>query len=302
MFEEKDIDFSRLSWKQFEELCYDVLVKYNFRSLIWRQGGADKGRDIEAQYETTNSLVGLYTEKWLIECKHYDKGISVGVLAEKIEWAKAEKPDHFLVITNSYLTQSTRDWLEKLKVGWAVKVHVIEGKGLKQLLLKYPELIARYFESDQVELLKSMLRQWAFHDVLPEPKALFQIFKKVNFSHLGSAELGFLWFAQRRQQEGLEEYCRDEHVDEIDYDFIIPFLKRAVNTSYPILPPDSFQFANPPVGTSYFRDENRSFQWASVHEPFEKGKRVQVVLEVKEKIISVLVASQGQSNKKSGWI
>ena len=49
IFREDDINFDRLYWKQFEELCYDLLVKFHFYSMAWRQGGSDNGRDIEAK-------------------------------------------------------------------------------------------------------------------------------------------------------------------------------------------------------------------------------------------------------------
>jgi hypothetical protein len=36
-----DIQFKQISPRGFENLCYDLLVKYNFHNLIWREGGAD---------------------------------------------------------------------------------------------------------------------------------------------------------------------------------------------------------------------------------------------------------------------
>src|SRR6266498_2437335 len=106
LFEEQDIDFAKLDDKQFEELCFDLLIKYGFHTLVWRQGGADSGRDIEAQYVLTNSLIGPYNERWFIECKHYSKGVPPEELNSKITWADAEKPQHLLIITSSYISNS----------------------------------------------------------------------------------------------------------------------------------------------------------------------------------------------------
>ena len=39
VFMEGDIDFTRLDWKQFDELCFDLLIKYQFHSIMWRKGG-----------------------------------------------------------------------------------------------------------------------------------------------------------------------------------------------------------------------------------------------------------------------
>jgi hypothetical protein len=44
-FQDSDIKFEMLEWKDFEELCFDLLLKFNFHSLQWRQGGSDGGRD-----------------------------------------------------------------------------------------------------------------------------------------------------------------------------------------------------------------------------------------------------------------
>ncbi|MBT2589189.1 hypothetical protein J7E50_03105 [Pedobacter sp. ISL-68] len=59
IFHEDDINFERLDWKQFEEMCYDLLVKFQFHSMAWRQGGSDNGRDIEGRRYITDSIVSL---------------------------------------------------------------------------------------------------------------------------------------------------------------------------------------------------------------------------------------------------
>src|SRR5687767_14495502 len=113
ILQEKDIDFSKIGWKLFEELCFDLLLKYHFHSLVWRQGGRDKGRDIEALFTVTNALITNFPEKWFIECKHHKGGLKVTDISDKIEWALAEKANHLLLITTSHLTQPTREWLDK---------------------------------------------------------------------------------------------------------------------------------------------------------------------------------------------
>ncbi|MCQ6957610.1 hypothetical protein NPE20_06570 [Mucilaginibacter sp. JC4] len=46
-YQEEDIDFDRLDWKQFEELCYDLLVRFRFHTMAWSQGRADHSRDMK---------------------------------------------------------------------------------------------------------------------------------------------------------------------------------------------------------------------------------------------------------------
>ena len=58
-----DIRFAQITPKEFENLCYDLLVKYDFHNLIWRTGGADSGRDIEACFLFKNKkYVGFKTQ------------------------------------------------------------------------------------------------------------------------------------------------------------------------------------------------------------------------------------------------
>src|ERR1700744_1837673 len=103
VFTDHDIDFKKLNWKQFEELCYDLLVKFQYHSLAWRQGGADKGRDIEAKRYVTETVIDPFLEKWFVECKCYTHGLPVEEVIEKVSWAEMEKADHFLLIVSSYL-------------------------------------------------------------------------------------------------------------------------------------------------------------------------------------------------------
>jgi hypothetical protein len=83
IFTEEDVDFEKIDDKEFEELCFDLLLKFGYQSLIWRQGGADSGRDIEANYAVVNPLIGSYIERWFIECKKYSGGVPNTVIESK---------------------------------------------------------------------------------------------------------------------------------------------------------------------------------------------------------------------------
>src|SRR5690606_243066 len=150
---------------RFEELCFDLLVKYQFYSLVWRQGGADSGRDIEANFTASNSLTGQYTEKWYIECKHHKKGLEIIDMNTKIRWETVCDIDHFILITTSYLTKSTREWINAKCKSFNFRVHLIEGKELKSRLLQFPELVNMYFLDDYLALVKSAYRNWVTHNI-----------------------------------------------------------------------------------------------------------------------------------------
>lgn len=38
VYSEKDIDFSQISPKEFENLCYNIVVSYGYQNVVWRQG------------------------------------------------------------------------------------------------------------------------------------------------------------------------------------------------------------------------------------------------------------------------
>jgi hypothetical protein len=97
IFQESDIKFESLDSVSFEELCFDLLARLGFHSMLWRQGGADNGHDIEATYTVAHSLVKHYDDRWFVECKLYTGGVPVEGLAAKVAWAEAERPDHLLI-------------------------------------------------------------------------------------------------------------------------------------------------------------------------------------------------------------
>lgn len=110
-----DIKFEEITPRGFENLCYDLLIKFNFHNLIWREGGADNGRDIEANYNFINPIKKIET-KWFFECKHYNSGgVPPNDINSKITWADAENPDYLVFVLSSYLTNGARTWLEKIE-------------------------------------------------------------------------------------------------------------------------------------------------------------------------------------------
>jgi hypothetical protein len=75
VYSEKDIDFSQISPKEFENLCYEMVVSYGYQNVIWRQGGGDNGRDIEARLPFNTAFSQGIISRWFFECKHYANGV-----------------------------------------------------------------------------------------------------------------------------------------------------------------------------------------------------------------------------------
>ncbi len=208
-----DINFEQLSPRDFERLCYELLIKYGFHELIWRQGGADSGRDIEGSLIFSNHIVSKKT-KWFFECKHYTSaGVPPQELNSKITWADAEMPDSLVILTSSYITKDARIWLEGIKRQKAYDIVVIESPDLKNRLLQYPNIIEQFFALNGAEqLLKDVKKHWQQYNIQPSFEILREISNKINPDKLTLNDLGFIFISFYRNYpafEGRENYYGD---------------------------------------------------------------------------------------------
>ncbi len=147
---EKYIEYNKLSSDDFEELCFELILKHGFSKVIWRKGGADNGRDIEGKMVLNNSLIGKYEESFFFECKKYDKGVPPEKLSSKVAWADAEKPQHLVFIFSSYVSNNGRTWLEKIEKDRSYKIHLIEGDVLMKMISQHEDLLSKYFVEDKM--------------------------------------------------------------------------------------------------------------------------------------------------------
>jgi len=230
---DQDIDFSRITDSEFEELCFDLLYRLNYKSLVWRRAGPDAGRDIEGQYSIINPLVGEYTERWFIECKRYTEGVSPEKLNSKIAWADAEKPDHLLFILSSHLTTGAREWLEKIKSQKPYIIHIIEGKALRGILIQHHDLVTRYCLDKYGKLLLEAKRKWLIYDVLPDVETLAMLAANIDPSRLSRDDVVFLWCSKILRADEYEKWC-EEH-DPFSFDYLFHPLKIFANVEKPIL-------------------------------------------------------------------
>lgn len=234
-FRESDIKLDGMHWKEFEELCFDLLQKYQFFSLSWRQGGGDKGRDIEGVYSVTNSLVGQYPEKWFVECKHYKKGVPPEQIEPKLNWAVAGRAQHFVLMTNKYPTVPATEFLKERQKKVDFKIHVIDGKKLKQRLLQFPDLIVKYFADDTTLLIHGLLKQWLSHNILPDLKTLHKISKTLDVRTLSLEEVVFLFFAYESSDYDETDVENDDDIgEEFSFDFLVPAMVDKAGDNFPI--------------------------------------------------------------------
>lgn len=226
----EDIKFDSITPREFENLCYDLLIKYNYHNLIWRQGGADNGRDIEATFSFNTMLKNRET-KWFIECKHYTTGgVPPDDLTSKIAWADAEKPDYLVFIISSYLTNNARTWLDKIIPHKPYDITIIEGIELKNRLLTYPELIERYFSLDRYDQLFKDVRNYKIKfNINPSYEFLKEIIENVDLTKLDYNEIGFIlinFYSQYKSFETRNDYFGD--FDPALISRILEYLKTSV--------------------------------------------------------------------------
>lgn len=227
-FDENDIEFYKLSPNKFEEACFDLLLCLGYKNLIWREGGADSGRDIEGRQLVENTLVGSYNEKWFFECKRYEKGVPPEELNPKIAWADAEKPNHLVLLISSYLTNNARNWLEKIAMQKPYTIHIVEGKVLKKLMIRFPDIVSRYFLNHEMKLLLDTRRSWLNLDLLPEPQTLNFLVKKLDFNKVSIDDLAFLWCSIKLRHEEIDLWLF-ENDETLLIDFMFQLLADSEN-------------------------------------------------------------------------
>jgi hypothetical protein len=112
------LTFIGLSDTDFKEFCFDLLEKLGFVNLDWRKGTgkktspSDSGRDIIAYLQRTDIDRSLRTEKWFVDCKHYEKGVPAKDLQNLLAWAQAERPAVALFIVSNFLSNPAKAYLE----------------------------------------------------------------------------------------------------------------------------------------------------------------------------------------------
>lgn len=137
---------------QFEELCFDLLGELGFTDISWRKGTdlesspADQGRDIEASHIRKDVDGRPIAEKWFVECKHYKKGVPPTALQGALAWAEAEGPDTLMIAVSGFLSNPTKEYLEKYKAARnpRFRIRIWESKDLEQMLFGRPKLLNKF--------------------------------------------------------------------------------------------------------------------------------------------------------------
>ncbi len=225
-----DIKFEQLSPTEFERLCYELLIKYGYTELSWRQGGADNGRDIEGYLNFTNQIHTKKT-KWFFECKHYTSGgVPPEHLNSKITWADAEIPSSLVIFTSSYITTGAKVWLEKIKGQKSYDLIVIEGQELKNRIIQFPDLVERFFTEDRYEkLFLDIKKHWFHYKIDPSYESIREVTNNINIEKLSLNDIGFLLILFHKNYRHFE--TRNEYYGDFNVEVIAPIFDQLFKLS-----------------------------------------------------------------------
>ncbi len=139
------IDLSSLSGYEFLRLAADLLKKLRFRNIKTGSGVEDRGIDLMAEFYRRDPFGVENKEVWIVETKFYQNERaslkSLRALAGSLTFFPDAKA---LLITNGLLTSYARKWLQDIS-GRGRHIRVIEGPELRNLLLRFPDLVDQYF-------------------------------------------------------------------------------------------------------------------------------------------------------------
>ncbi len=148
----QQFSLDHLTETEFEEFCYDLLCELGCSHISWRKGTglssspSDQGRDIECQFVKEDVDGTTYLETWFVECKHYRRGVPPEKLLSVLAWAKAERPDVWLIIASNFLSNPTKNLLEDFRRNHTptFRIRYWEKPNLEKLTHDKIDLLRKY--------------------------------------------------------------------------------------------------------------------------------------------------------------
>jgi hypothetical protein len=172
------------------------------------------------------------SEKWFFECKYRAKGgVPPEDLNSKLMWADAERPHHLVFLISTYLTKGARQWLAEMAKPRAYHIHTIEGKQLALTISHFPKIAETYFADEYFTLLRTQMRNWLVHDILPAPQGLSILLRNLDWKKTSLEELAFLWCSSHLQNDSDDAWVEEN--GPLELDLLIPLLSANV-TNAPI--------------------------------------------------------------------
>lgn len=141
------VNLDLLSPSEFEDLVVALLKKLNFSGIRRGYDIKDLGGDIHAQTLFRDPFGNKHSINWLIEIKFYKESRadlkSLTTLVGQLKYLPLDYRG--LLITNSQLTSSAKEWLDENEKKSGSVVSIVEGPKIKEIVLKYDDLIEKFF-------------------------------------------------------------------------------------------------------------------------------------------------------------
>ena len=146
------LDWSQLSPEQFEDFCYDVLLRSGrFDEKTIRKHGKtrsrDGGRDIEAW---TLPQFGLPGTKWIFQCKLITRGKSLaGTMVTVADVVDQYAASGFGVMTNEVIDSTLYDKMDAIAKNRALQLDSWDGRRLQRFISVRRDLLQHYFRREE---------------------------------------------------------------------------------------------------------------------------------------------------------
>jgi len=141
-----NIEFKSFDGYKFEQLVEDLLKEYKFFDL--QNSKEDYGYDIRAKYKNKNPFGQFEVQTWLVQIKLYKENrFSINAIKQIIESSRNRIPQdlNILLITNSVITSVAKKYLEESKKIDNLRITVIDGILLENLIANKKKLLDKYF-------------------------------------------------------------------------------------------------------------------------------------------------------------
>ncbi len=158
----KGFSVDHLSSVQFEEFCYELLLRLGAKDINWRKGTglnsspSDQGRDIECYFINDDPDGSQKRERWFVECKHYKEGVPPTKVEAGLSWARAERPDVFLIVASNALSNPCKEFLRRYQETERppFRIKYWELKELEQFTVSKPDLLRKFGMTDDFPFLQ----------------------------------------------------------------------------------------------------------------------------------------------------
>lgn len=142
---------NKLSPKEFQDLCFDILNNNNFSNVKPRGDGGDGGRDLEGEstYPFGKEKV---TNKCWFQCKRYGAGTALNFNSFSTDAQKAEDQgiDKFVIISNKDLSSGGKTDIENWNKKHKCQISDWTGTLFLNMLFELPNVCRAYFSDDEV--------------------------------------------------------------------------------------------------------------------------------------------------------